>query len=272
MDSPLKERIVSTYAHIGVEHSHQGKVATITMRRGEVHNAFNTQLIQDLQAAFNYLRTDTKLHAVILTGEGPSFSAGADLNMMQASAAFTQEQNLGDALRLADLFDSINSFPCPVIARVNGTAMGGGLGLVAVSDIVIAVESARLAFSEVKLGIAPAVISPYVIRKIGASHARVLFVTGERFSATRGREIGLVHTVVPLPELDAALEKTLNELLSSGPQALRACKALALNVGSMQHETARKYTAETIAALRVSAEGQEGLRAFLEKRKPSWVL
>src|SRR5258706_5467999 len=206
MDSALKERIVSTYTHIGVERSHQDKVATITMRRGEVHNAFNTQIIQDLQAAFNYLRTNAKLHAVILTGEGPSFSAGADLNMMQASAAYTQEQNLGDALRLADLFDTINTFPCPVIARVNGTAMGGGLGLLAVCDIVIAVESARLAFSEVKLGIAPAVISPYVVRKIGETHARVLFVTGERFSAAHAREIGLVHIVTTADELDAAAE------------------------------------------------------------------
>src|SRR5437773_2906710 len=261
-----------TYTHITLERSHQDKIATITMRRPEVHNAFNQQLILDLTTAFTDLVTDRQLHAVVLTGEGSSFSAGADLNMMRESAVFTHEQNMDDALRLADLFDTINNFPCPVVARVNGTAIGGGVGLIAVCDIVIAAESARLAFSEVKLGIAPAVISPYVIRKIGETHARVLFVTGERFSATRGREIGLVHTVVPLPELDAALEKTLNELLSSGPQALRACKALALNIGSMQHETARRYTAETIAALRVSAEGQEGLRAFLEKRKPSWVL
>jgi methylglutaconyl-CoA hydratase len=192
--------------------------------------------------------------------------------MMKESATFTQEQNLTDALRLADLFDTINSFPCPVLARVNGTAMGGGAGLISVCDIVIAAESARLAFSEVKLGIAPAVISPYVVRKIGESHARVLFVTGERFSAARGRDIGLVHTVVPLEELDAAVEKTLRELLSSGPQAVRACKALALNVGHMDHDTARRYTAEIIAKLRVSAEGQEGMRAFLEKRKPNWIL
>jgi len=190
---------------------------------------------------------------------------------MKESATFTQDQNLTDALRLSDLFDTINSFPCPVIARVNGTAMGGGAGLISVCDIVIAAESARLAFSEVKLGIAPAVISPYVVRKIGETHARVLFVTGERFSAVRGRDIGLVHTVVPLEELDAAVEKTLRELLSSGPQALRACKALALTVGRMDHDTARHYTAEIIAKLRVSAEGQEGMQAFLEKRKPNWV-
>jgi len=158
------------------------------------------------------------------------------------------------------------------VARVNGTAMGGGAGLISVCDRVIAAENARLAFSVVKLGIAPAVISPYVVRKIGETHARVLFVTGERFSAARGRDIGLVHTVVPLEELDAAVEKTLRELLSSGPQAVRACKALALNVGHMDHDTARRYTAEIIAKLRVSAEGQEGMRAFLEKRKPNWTL
>jgi len=260
-----------TYSHITVERSFQGKVATVTMRRAEVHNAFNAQLIQDLQAAFSDLSTDERLHAVVLTGDGPSFSAGADLNMMKASATFSQEQNLNDSLRLADLFDTINTCPCPVVARVNGTAMGGGAGLISVCDIVIAAENARLAFSEVKLGIAPAVISPYVVRKIGETHARVLFVTGERFSAVRGREIGLVHTVVPLAELDAAIEKTLSELLSSGPQAVRACKALALNVGHMDSETARQHTARTIAALRVSAEGQEGLRSFLEKRKPNWV-
>src|SRR5579884_2641613 len=262
---------MSTYTHITIERSFQDKVATVTMRRAEVHNAFNTLLIVDLQAAFTELSTDEHLHAVVLTGDGPSFSAGADINMMKASATATQEENLSDALRLADLFDTINTFPCPVVARVNGTAMGGGLGLVSVCDIVIAAESARLAFSEVKLGIAPAVISLYVIRKIGETHARVLFVTGERFSATRARDIGLVHVVTPVEELDAAVEKTLNELVSSGQQAVRACKALALNVGRMDHDTARRFTAETIARLRVSEEGQEGLRAFLEKRKPNWV-
>lgn len=262
---------MSTYTHVSVEHSHQDKIATITMRRTEVHNAFNTQLVQDLQAAFTELVSDTHLHAVVLTGDGPSFSAGADLSMMKAAATFSQEQNLSDALRLADLFDTINSFPCAVVGRVNGTAMGGGAGLISVCDIVIAAENARLAFSEVKLGIAPAVISPYVIRKIGENHARVLFVTGERFSAARACEIGLVHTVVKREELDAAVEKTLQELLRSGPQALRACKQLALHVGHMDHDSARRYTAELIATLRVSAEGQEGLRSFLEKRDPNWV-
>src|SRR6266480_485791 len=255
-----------TYAHITVERSHQDKIATITMRRPEVHNAFNKQLIQDLITAFTGLVTDTQLHAVVLTGDGPSFSAGADLNMMRESTVFTREQNLNDALRLAELFDTINNFPSPVVARVNGTAMGGGLGLLAVCDIVIAVEGARLAFSEVKLGIAPAVISPYVIRKIGETHARVLFVTGERFTSTYAQEIGLVHIVTKPEDLDAAVNKTISELLSGGPQAIRASKALALSVGQMDRDSAHTYTAETIATLRVSAEAQERLRAFLEKR------
>jgi methylglutaconyl-CoA hydratase len=257
---------MTTYTHISVERSHRDKIATITMRRPEVHNAFNKQLILDLMKAFTDLTTEEQLHAVVLTGEGPSFSAGADLNMMRESTVFTHEQNLDDALRLADLFDIINSFPCPVVARVNGTAMGGGLGLLAVCDIVIAVEGARLAFSEVKLGIAPAVISPYVVRKIGETHARVLFVTGERFTSTRAQEIGLVHIVTKPDGLDAAVSKTLDELVSGGPQAIRACKALVLNVGQMDRHSARTYTAETIARLRVSPEAQERLRAFLEKR------
>ncbi|HLI07982.1 MAG TPA: enoyl-CoA hydratase-related protein [Ktedonobacteraceae bacterium] len=262
---------MSDYTHVSVEHSYQGRIATVTMRRPEVHNAFNAQLISDLKAAFTTLSSDTRLHGVILSGEGKSFSAGADLNVMQAAVHFTQEQNLEDTLQLSDLFDTINQFPCPVIGRINGTAMGGGCGLVAVCDIVVAAESARFAFSEVKLGIAPAVISPYVVRKIGETHARVLFVTGQRFSAAYAREIGLAHIVTPLEELDAAVENVVNELLSSSPQAMRACKALALNVGHVDHDTARRYTAETIATLRVSEEGQEGLKAFLEKRKPSWT-
>ena len=176
-----------TYSHITVERSFQNKVATVTMRRAEVHNALNAQLIQNLQAAFSDLSTDERLHAVVLTGDGTSFCAGADLTMMKASATFSQEQNLNDSLRMADLFDTINTCPCPVVARVNGTALGGGVGLISVCDIVIAAENARVAFSEVKLGIAPAVISPYVVRKIGETHARVLFVTGERFSPARSR-------------------------------------------------------------------------------------
>jgi|SRR5579863_3602623 len=263
---------MTNYTHITVERSHEDRVATITMRRAEVRNAFNARLVADLHQAFTELRPDTRLHAVVLTGDGPAFSAGADLNMMKSSTAFSQEQNLEDALALADLFKIINMFPCAVIGRVNGAAMGGGLGLLAVCDIVIAVESAQLAFSEVRLGIAPAVISPYVLSKIGEARARMLFLTGETFSAAYAREIGLAHIVTSAAELDAAVEKKVVELLKSAPLAMRACKVLSLNIGSMDHETARRYTAETIARLRVSEEGQEGLNAFLEKRKPAWIV
>jgi len=262
---------MTTYTHISVERTFQDKIATVTMQRAEVHNALNTQLVEDLRAAFTDLLRDERLHGVVLTGEGASFSAGADLNMMKSAATFTQEQNLNDALRMSDVFDLINTFPCPVVARVNGTAMGGGVGLISACDIVIAAENTRFAFSEVKLGIAPAVISPYVVRKIGETNARVLFVTGERFTATHAKEIGLVHTVVSIDELDATVEKVVRELLTSAPQALRASKALALKVGHMDYETARQYTAKLIATLRVSEEGQEGLRSFLEKRKARWV-
>jgi methylglutaconyl-CoA hydratase len=262
--------MTATYTHISLDYSFQHRIATLTMQRPEVHNAFNTQMIHELQAAFTALSADERLYAVVLTGTGSSFSAGADIKMMRETATFTEEQNLADALQLADLMYTINAFPCPVIARVNGLALGGGVGLIATSDIAIAADTARFAFSEVKLGIAPAVISPYVLRKIGETHARGLFVTGERFSAERAQRIGLIHAVVPPEYLDDAVQKALNELLNSAPQAIRACKTLALNVGQMTYEQARHYTAQVIAHLRVGEEGQEGLHAFLEKREPSW--
>lgn len=260
-----------SYETILIEFSHNAQIATVTMNRPDVHNALNTRLLDDLQTAFDELGRDARLRAIILTGAGKSFSAGADLEMMQAAARATRERNQEEALHLASTFERINACPLPVIARVNGAAMGGGLGLLAVSDIIIAVESARLAFSEVKLGIAPAVISPYVVRKIGTSWARRLFVTGERFTPALGRDIGLVHTVVTAGELDATVEHTVQELLTGGPYALRACKTLARDIDDLDDDAARAITTETIAQLRVSAEGQEGLRAYLEKRKPSWI-
>ena len=262
---------MSNYETVLVTYSHNRRIATVTMNRPEMHNALNAQLLNDLKAAFDELSADTNLHAVILTGAGKSFSAGADLNVMRAAASYTQERNQQDALEMAGVFASLNDFPAPLVARVNGAAMGGGLGLLAVCDIVIAADSARLAFSEVKLGIAPAVISPFVVSKIGRSWARRLFVTGERFTSALARELGLVHTVVPLEELDAAVESIIQELLTSGPRAMRACKALAKSVGQMDQSSVRAFTARTIAELRVSEEGQEGLHAFLEKRKPNWI-
>lgn len=260
-----------TYETVLVAYSHNQRIATVTMNRGEVHNAFNSQLVNDLKAAFSALNKDENLSAVILTGAGKSFSAGADLNMMQSAARYSEEENRQEARQMGGLFDLVNNCHVPIVARVNGTAMGGGLGLIAACDIVIAAETARLSFSEVKLGIVPAVISPIVISKIGSSWARRLFITGERFTPALAREIGLVHTVVPLAELDAAVEDMVQELLSSAPRAMRVCKTLAKTVGQMAPIEARNFTAETIARLRVSDEGQEGLKAFLEKRKPGWM-
>jgi len=262
---------MAEYTQLTVNYSMQDRIAVVTLQRPQVRNALNTQLIQELTDVFTELSTNDHLHGVVLTGDGSAFCAGADIQMMRESITLDEEQNISDALRVADMLHTINIFPCPVVARVNGDAVGGGIGMVAVCDIVIAAEKARFTFSEVKLGIAPAVVSPYVIRKIGETNARALFVTGERFSANRAHTLGLVHAVVPLEQLDDAVQNALNELLSSGPQAIRASKALALNVGSMDYDHARHYTAETIARLRVSEEGQEGLSAYLEKRKPRWL-
>lgn len=261
---------MTVYTHITVDYSFSKKIATITLHRPEVHNAFNAQLIQDLTSAFTVLASDEQLHAVVLAAEGQSFSAGADIQMMKEAISFSEEENRQDALRLADLLHIIYTFPCPVVARVHGSAIGGGVGLVAACDIAIASENARFGFSEVKLGLAPAVISPHVVRKIGETHARALFVTGKRFGAAHAKAIGLIHTVVSPERLDETLQDALQELESSAPQAIRSCKTLALTIGKIDDEQARTYTSELIARLRVSEEGQEGLGAFLEKRQPRW--
>ncbi len=260
------------YETVLIEYSFQERIATVTMNRAEMHNALNMQLSQDLYDAFSVLSKDERLVGVVLTGAGKSFSAGADLRMMQAAAQASLEQNEQDALRLARTFELINAFPAPIVARVNGAAMGGGLGLIAVSDIAIATQSARMAFSEVKLGITPAVISPFVVSKIGPSQARRFFVTGERFTAHQAREMGLVHMVVESEELDNTVAGIVQELLSGGPYALRACKALARDIDIVtDKEEARLLTAGIIAKMRVSPEGQEGIHAYLEKRQPTWI-
>jgi methylglutaconyl-CoA hydratase len=259
-----------SYTHITVDYSFHNKIATVTLRRPEVHNALNAQLIQDLTNAFTALASNEQLHGVVLAAEGQSFSAGADIQMMKEAIGFSEEENRQDALRLADMLHTIYTFPCPVVARVHGAAIGGGVGLVAVCDIAIASENVRFGFSEVKLGLAPAVISPYVIRKISETHARALFVTGKRFDATHAKAIGLVHRIAPAERLDETLQDTLQELENGAPQAIRSCKALALTIGNTDVAGTRSYTSKLIARLRVSEEGQEGLSAFLEKRQPRW--
>lgn len=232
----------------------------IAMARPERRNAFDAALIAELTDAFGDI---ADARAVLLTGEGPSFSAGADVEWMRASVELSYDENVADALKLRAMLDAIDSCPAPVIARVQGHALGGGAGLVACSDIVIAEPSAQFAFSEVKLGIVPAVISPFALAKIGPSNARRYFVTGERFTAEVALRIGLVHEVAD--DLDAAVERVVGELLSAGPEAVRTAKELARGGGNSAEETAR-----LIARHRTGDEGQDGLRAFLEKRAPSW--
>jgi methylglutaconyl-CoA hydratase len=236
-----------------------GDVLRIAMARPERRNAFDAALIDELAAAFAAVGD---ARAVVLSGDGPSFSAGADVEWMRSSVELSFDENVADALRLRAMLDAIDGCPAPVVARVQGHALGGGCGLVACSDIVVAEPGALFAFSEVKLGIVPAVISPFALAKIGPSAARRWFVTGERFTADVALRIGLIHEVAD--DLDAAVDNIVAELLSAGPEATRAAKELARTAQSAEE------TAHRIAKHRTSPEGQEGLRAFLEKRKANW--
>jgi methylglutaconyl-CoA hydratase len=231
----------------------------VAMGRPERRNAFDAALIDELAATFADVGD---ARAVVLSGDGPSFSAGADVEWMRSSVDLSYDENVADALRLRAMLDAIDSCPAPVVGRVQGHALGGGCGLVACCDIAVAEPTAQFAFSEVKLGIVPAVISPFALAKIGTSAARRYFVTGERFSATEALRIGLIHEVTD--DLDGAVERVVGELLSAGPSAARAAKELARAPQSAEE------TAGRIAAHRTSQEGQEGLRAFLEKRSPGW--
>ena len=237
-----------------------GTVLRVAMARPERRNAFDAALIEELTATFADVGD---VRAVLLSGDGPSFSAGADVEWMRSSVELSYSENLADALRLRAMLDAIDGCPAPVVARVQGHALGGGCGIVACCDIAVAEPGAQFAFSEVKLGIVPAVISPFALAKIGSSAARRYFVTGERFTADVALRIGLVHEVAE--DVDGALERVLGELLAAGPEAARGAKVLARAPLSAQE------TAERIAAHRTSPEGQEGLRAFLEKRPPRWT-
>lgn len=242
-------------------------VARVTLCRPEVRNAFNAEVIEQLQAAFARIRIADDVRAVVLSGEGSVFCGGADINWMRASLDLTIDDNVADAQRMSDMFRTIDNCPKLVIGRIQGAALGGGAGLAAVCDIAIAADDAVFGFTEVKLGIIPAVISPFVLNKIGASHARALFLTGERFGSARAREIGLVHEIVAAAGLDAAVETRLAELRSAGPQAVAATKLLIRRVLDNSYDDTRAITSQAIARQRTSAEGQEGLRAFLERRK-----
>lgn len=243
-------------------------VVTVTLNRPDVHNAFNDELIAEAIDLFSEIATPGR-RAVVLRGAGANFCAGADLNWMSRMVSYTRDENVRDSSKLAKMYAVINECPLPVVGRVQGAAIGGGVGLVAVCDIVIASRDAKFGFSEVKLGILPAVISPYVISKIGVSHARALFLTGERFDVERALRIGLVHRVAE--DLDAAVSETVAQLKSSGPEAVRECKKLIAHVSSHELVDSIPYTIDAIATRRTSEEGQQGMKAFLEKKKAPWV-
>lgn len=245
-------------------------VATLILNRPEVHNAFDDAVIGELNSAIGKFAKHPDVRLLVLRAEGKSFSAGADLGWMKRMASYSREDNLADALELERLMRGLYDFPKPTIAVVQGAAYGGAVGLVSCCDIAIASEQASFALSEAKLGLAPAVISPFVIAAIGARQASRYFLTAERFSAATARELGLVHEVVTPEALDAAQAKMVDTLLANGPVALMAAKALLRKVAAATSPDIAAYTTELIASLRTSQEGQEGLGAFFEKRQPAW--
>jgi methylglutaconyl-CoA hydratase len=243
-------------------------VASITLARPERKNAFDAALIAALTQAVG--KVDPAARAVVLRSEGDAFCAGADLEWMKSMIDYGLERNLADSRALAEMFSALDGLPMPLLARVHGAAIGGGAGLVAAADIAVASTAATFAFTEVRLGIIPAVVSPYVVRKIGAAHATAAFVSGIRFDARRALEIGLVEAVEAPEALDAKLELYVDAILAGGPHAVIAAKRLVGEVAGRPVAEVREHTIERIAALRVEAEGQEGMRAFLERRKARW--
>lgn len=249
----------------------EGAVARVALNRPDVRNAFDDVMIGELTSTFTALGADPSVRAVVLTGEGPVFCAGADVNWMKRSISYTEEQNKSDALRMSGMFRAIDECPKAVIGRVNGTCFGGGMGLIACCDVVVSVATAQFAFTEVKLGIVPAVISAYVAPKIGIAAARRYFLTAEVFGADEARRIGLVHEVVAADRLQATVAEIAAAISRNGPSAVATAKLLIPHVLSKSRPDAIEFTAELISKVRTSPEGQEGLGAFLEKRKPSWL-
>ena len=252
-------------------HLREGAVARLRLNRPQLHNAFDATVIAALTGALEAVASDPGVRVVVIEGEGASFSAGADLNWMRGMAAASEDENRADALALARLMRTLDRLPRPTIARVHGAAFGGGVGLVACCDIAVGASGAKFGLTESKLGLLPAVISPYVIEAIGAREARRWFATAEIFDAATAHRIGLLHDVVEDDALDAAVKRQIDLLLKAGPLAAAEAKSLVRRVASHgdrdQHDS---DNADMIARLRVSPEGQEGLGAFLDKRKPTW--
>lgn len=245
-------------------------VVTVQLNRPEVHNAMNKKLMKELTSCFKELSQDDNTKIIILTGSGKSFCAGADLNWMKSMVKYSIEENIQDSKLLLDLFETIYNCPKPAIGRINGHAFGGGLGLLAICDITIAVPGLKFAFSEVKLGIIPSVISTFIVKRIGIANMRRLFITGERFDSEYAKKIGLIDYVVPKEKFDAEIQKCAEQLRSSGPRAIQEVKNLVNKCQQMDVKRYKEFTVKKIAELRVSQEGQEGINAFLEKRKSKW--
>lgn len=255
-----------------VTRSDSAQVATITLNRPEVHNAFNEDVIAELTAVFTTLGKDPNVKVVILAAQGASFCAGADLAWMQKMIGYTQDENIEDARALAQMLRAIDECPKPVIAQVAGNAFGGGVGLVSVCDLVVSLESAQFCFSEVKLGLIPAVISPFVLNKIGEASARRYFLTAEPFTAAEAKAMGLVSEVASdADDLTRVTNLWMKRLKANAPEAMGLCKKLLRDIRTVNHDAAVTLATHRIAERRVSPEGQEGLTAFLQKRKPSWI-
>lgn len=256
--------------HVQLDTDDRG-VAWLTLRRPDVRNAMDAAMVDELRRAAYTIADDDRVRAVVLSGAGPSFSAGADLASMRSMADVGTEENLADARATAAMFHALNDLPCAVIGRVRGHAIGGGVGLVAVCDVAVAATDTTFALSEVRLGIAPAVVSPFVVRKIGPSHARALFVTGERFDAVHAERIGLVHHAVGADRVDATVARVVESVLAAGPHAVAAAKRLPELVAGPLRDTVEP-TAQLIARLRTGDEGQEGMLAFLDRRPARWTV
>jgi methylglutaconyl-CoA hydratase len=249
----------------------EGPVVRVTLNRPEVRNAFNEEVIAELTAWAQSV-PDSGARVAVLAGAGKAFCAGADLNWMAKMVSYTREENVRDAEGMAAMFRALDTLPIPLIGRVHGAALGGGVGLAAVCDVVVATEDAIFGFTEAKLGILPAVISPFAIRKIGISAARELFLTAARFTAARAKDIGLVHAVVPQAQLDVTTDDYVREFLTSAPGAIAGAKRLIAAVAGRSPADVAPLTAECIAEHRVSSEGQDGMRAFLTKGKAGWLV
>jgi methylglutaconyl-CoA hydratase len=258
-----------TFTYLNVRR--EGSVEYLTLNRPDVRNAFNEAVIAELTAWAVAAARDTTLRVVVLAGAGKVFCAGADATWMARMVGYSHEENVADATLMAEMFLALDTLPVAVVGRIHGAALGGGAGLAAICDIVVAADDATFGFTETKLGILPAVISPYVLAKIGQSAARELFLTGMRFGAARAQAIALVHEVVPVSDLDAAVKRYVDELLTAAPSGVAAAKALVPRVAGRSPQEAMALTAAAIASQRVSEDGQDGLRAFLEKRRPRWI-